>query len=259
MAGVVMVEELQIRIHGADTLPTLVYLPGLHGDWTLVSSFRQQLAGQVRFVEFTYPRTLTWSLDDYAAAIEIALARNGITTGWLLGESYGSQVVWALIARKKFSAQAVILAGGFVRHPLRRGMRLMQPIFNLIPGRPLLGFLSIYAKVLRLRYRRSPETLANLDQFIAQRTKLDYEAARHRLGLIAAFDPREIARATRFPIFYMSGWLDPIVPWPLVRRWLRQNCPSLRGDKIIFSADHNILGTAPAKTARQILSWMRTK
>ena len=142
---------------------------------------------------------------------------------------------------------------------MRRGMRLMQPVFNLIPGRPLLGFLSIYAKVLRFRYRRSPETLASIDEFIIRRTKLDYEAARHRLAQIARFDPRETARNTRLPIFYVSGWLDPIVPWPLVRRWLRHNCPSLRGDKIIFSADHNILGTAPAKTARQILSWMRTK
>ena len=252
-----MVEELQIRIHGAASLPTLVYLPGLHGDWTLVGGFRQQLAGKARFVEFTYPRTLTWSLDDYAAAVEKALAQNGITGGWLLGESYGSQVVWALVARKKFSVQGIILAGGFVQHPLRRGLRLMQPIFNCIPGRLLLGFLSVYAKLLRFRYRRSPETLASIDEFIARRTKLDYEAAQHRLMQIAGFDPCETARATRLPVFYVSGWLDPIVPWPLVRRWLRKNCPGLRGDKILFSADHNILGTAPAKAARQVLIWMQ--
>ena len=68
-----MSEELQIRVHGQGLEPTLVYLPGLHGDWTLVSSFRAALTGRVCFVEFTYPRTLTWSLDDYAAAIEEAL------------------------------------------------------------------------------------------------------------------------------------------------------------------------------------------
>ena len=126
-----MAEELQIRIHGAAALPTLIYLPGLHGDWTLVGGFRRQLTGRVRFVEFTYPRTLTWTLDDYAAAVEKALAENGITGGWLLGESYGSQIVWALIARNTFPAQGIILAGGFVRHPSHRGMRLMQPVFNL--------------------------------------------------------------------------------------------------------------------------------
>ena len=258
MAGAFMVEELQIRIHGAATLPTLVYLPGLHGDWTLVGGFRRQLAGKVRFVEFIYPRTLTWSLDDYAEAVENVLAQNGVIGGWLLGESYGSQIAWSLVARKKFSAQGVILAGGFVRHPLRRGLRLMRPIFNLIPGRPLLGFLSIYARMLRFRYRRSPETIASIDEFIVRRTELDYHAARHRLAQITGFDPRETARTTLLPVFYVSGWLDPIVPWPLVRRWLRKNCPGLRGDKILFTADHNILGTAPAQAARQILNWMQS-
>ncbi len=112
-----MPEELQLRIHGDASLPTLIYLPGLHGDWTLVGGFLQALDGRVRFVEITYPRTLDWSLDDYAAAIETALAENGIMSGWLLGESFGSQPLWALVARRKFAAQGVILAGGFVKHP----------------------------------------------------------------------------------------------------------------------------------------------
>src|SRR5947209_4789033 len=89
-----MDEPLQIRIHGDAPLPTLVYLPGLHGDWTLVSSFRAAVAGRVRFVEFTYPRTLTWSLDDYAAAVEVALLNHGVQQGWLLAESFSSQVPW---------------------------------------------------------------------------------------------------------------------------------------------------------------------
>jgi len=53
-----MAEELQLRIHGEGSLPTLIYLPGLHGDWTLIGGFRQALAGRARFVEVTYPRTL---------------------------------------------------------------------------------------------------------------------------------------------------------------------------------------------------------
>ena len=97
-----MTEKLQIRIHGAPVLPTLIYLPGLHGDWTLISGLRKHLAGQVRLVELTYPRTLEWSLDDYAANIETLLDQHGITEGWLLGESYGSQVLWPLVGRGNF-------------------------------------------------------------------------------------------------------------------------------------------------------------
>src|SRR5947207_11133437 len=99
-----MSESIQIRIHGEASLPTLVYLPGTHGDWTLVSSFRAAIAGKVRFVEFTYPRTTTWSLEDYAGAIEESLLANGIDGGWLLGESFGSQPAWQIV--KHFLEQA---------------------------------------------------------------------------------------------------------------------------------------------------------
>src|SRR5262249_11813976 len=94
-----MTEELQIRIWGDATLPTLVYLPGLHGDWSLVTSFRVALAGRVRFVEITYPRSLTWSFDDYADAIQTALSDNGVRQGWLLAESFGSQPAWYLVGQ----------------------------------------------------------------------------------------------------------------------------------------------------------------
>ena len=114
-----MPEELQIRIHGEASLPTLVYLPGLHGDWTLVSSFRKAVFGRVRFIEFTYPRTLTWSLDDYATAVDSALLENGITSGWLLAESFSSQVAWPIAEKGRLETKGIILAGGFVRHPAR--------------------------------------------------------------------------------------------------------------------------------------------
>jgi pimeloyl-ACP methyl ester carboxylesterase len=257
MAGELPLETLRIRVHGDADLPTLIYLPGIHGDWTLVGDFRKQLAGHVRFVEFIYPRTLTWSLDDYAAAIETALAENHITHGWLLGESFGSQVLWALVRRKQFTAQGIILAGGFVKYPILWGVRFAYTTFERIPLRALEGLLKIYGKLARLRYRRSPETVANIQEFIERRTELDRLAALHRLTLILNHDPRATARATSLPVFYVSGWVDPIVPWPLVRRWLRKQCPSLRADKIIFPADHNVLGTAPTQSARQILSWLK--
>src|SRR5262245_49146569 len=120
-------EQLAIRIHGDTALPTMVYLPGLHGDWTLVSSFRCALADRVRFVEITYPRTLTMSLEDYTQAVEAALRSHGITQGWMLGESWGSQIAWQLAGRNldiparsekvRFQVEGLILAGGFVKHP----------------------------------------------------------------------------------------------------------------------------------------------
>ena len=252
-----MVEQLELRIHGDASCPTLIYLPGLHGDWTLVGSFRQALGGRVRFVEVTYPRTLTWSLDEYAAAIETALAQHGITGGWLLGESYGSQPLWAMVGRRTFSAQGVILAGGFVKHPMRWAVRLAEKTTGRISNAFFVWAVFSYAKIARYRYRRSAEVLATIDEFVARRAGgLDRRAAQHRLHLVAENDPRHIARQTPLPVFGLSGWLDPIVPWPWVRRWLRQNCPGLRAYEVLRGADHNVLSTAPKAAAEQVLRWI---
>ncbi|MGB7769311.1 MAG: alpha/beta hydrolase [Verrucomicrobiia bacterium] len=252
-----MAEKLQLRIHGEASRPALIYLPGLHGDWTLVGGFRHAIGNRVRFVEFTYPRTLAWSLDDYAAAIETTLAQNGVSGGWLLGESYGSQVLWTLVARGKFPAQGVILAGGFVKYPLHRQIRLAEKFTGRISTALFVWIIFGYAKAARFRYRHSPQTLAAIDEFVARRTELDRRAAQHRLHLVAKNDPRPIARRTRLPVFGLSGFFDPIVPWPLVRRWLGKNCPALRDYKVILHADHNVLATAPVKSAEQILAWMK--
>jgi len=251
-----MAEELQLRVHGEASLPTLVYLPGLHGDWTLIGGFREAMAGRARFVEFTYPRTLTWSLDDYAAAIENALAQNGITGGWLIGESYGSQVLWKIVARGRFPAQGAILAGGFVKHPLRWAMRLAAKLTGRISDAMVVWLIYSYARSARYRYRRSPETLANLSEFISRRTDTDRRAAQHRLRLIAGNDPRPTASRAPLPVFGLTGVSDPIVPWPWVRCWLGKNCPTLRDYKIIWSADHNVLTTAPQEATRQVLEWI---
>src|SRR5882672_11190595 len=112
-------ESVQLRVHGGPNLPTLIHLPGLHGDWTLLGPFRAALGGRARFVESTYPRRLDWSLDDYAGAIEAALLERGITSGWILGESFSSLVAWQFLARQrapnraaKFNVTGLILVGG---------------------------------------------------------------------------------------------------------------------------------------------------
>src|SRR5207244_1916801 len=174
-----MTDELQLRVHGDALLPTLVYLPGIHGDWTLVSSFRAAMAGRVRFVEFTYPRTLTWSLNDYAGAIEAALLANGIERGWLLGESFGSQPAWAILARepgstraqseeygglgsspsrRRFRVEGLILAGGFVRHPVNWAVRMTGRVSSATPLWCVKLFCVAYARYARFRHKRAPET-----------------------------------------------------------------------------------------------------
>jgi len=257
----VLSERLQIRLHGDARRPTLIYLPGVHGDWTLVSSFRAAVAGRVRFVEITYPRTLTWSLEEYAAAIEEALLSHGITRGWLLAESYGSQIAWPLCRDaaadpRRFQVDGLILAGGFARHPMIWAVRLARALCGSLSMKWLNRWLVVYARYARFRHRHAPETLASIGEFVARRTELDCRAMLHRLRLIAENDPRPIAREVRLPVFFLAGLVDPIVPWLFVRWWLRRHCPGYRGGVMLWDADHNVLGTAPRACAAQVLAWI---
>ncbi len=253
-----MTEELQLRILGDAQLPTLVYLPGAHGDWTLTESFRAALVNKVRLVEFTYPRTTTWSLADHASAVARLLDSCGIHEGWLLGESFGSQIAWLLLAEQSgFRPKGLILAGGFPRHPAIWEARLALAAGSIVPHKfkPLLQ--SVYVKYARFRHPHAPGTSANLQEFLRRRSAPgDSKAIRHRVYLVARNNPNAIARSTSTPIYALSGFFDPVVPWPLVQFWLRRNCPSFCGSKIILPADHNVLATAPKSSAQQVFKWM---
>jgi pimeloyl-ACP methyl ester carboxylesterase len=251
-----MSEGLQIRIQNGDG-PTLIYLPGTHGDWTLNSGFRSEIKEQVRLIEFTFPRTLDWSLADHANAVEQKLTENKIERGWILAESFASQVAWAWAAQnsKAFHIEGIILAGGFVRHPIIPAVHLAKSLTRNMPLpllKMILWFYTIYA---RGREGDSLEIRASLKEFVERRTKEDLLAAAHRLDLISQSDLRSIARTANVPVFYLTGFVDPIVPWPFVQPWLKKKCPSYRDWKIIFTSDHHVLG-ASVKAAEQILKWI---
>jgi len=200
-----------------------------------------------------------WSLHDYAAGIEEALGKHQITRGWLLGESFGSQIVWPMLERAKFQVEGVILAGGFVRHPTTAGVRFAERLVGSLSLAMVTRILFGYARIARFRFRRSPETLKRIDEFIARRTKLDQRAAQHRLHLLARADFCSIAQRAHVPVYAITGLFDPIVPWPWVKRWMKKNCPALRDYRIIRSADHNVLSTSPHKSSDQIVRWINSR
>lgn len=256
-----MDDTWQLRVHPARTgpgAPVLVYLPGLHGDWTLVGPFRAALAGRATFAEFTYARSLAASLADYARAVTGRLREHGIKSGWLLAESFGSQVAWAILAEPEpvFAVEGVILAGGFVRYYCPGLVRFGQRTLTRMPTARLQRALRLYVRAVRWLRHRSRAFAADLEEFLARRTEPDKLAAAHRLGLIAGADWRPLVRQLRRPVFHLAGFFDPIVPpWP-VRSWLRRHCPGFGGARLIMAADHNVLGSAPQAAVAQVLAWV---
>ena len=250
---------MQLRVHGPAQGERLIYLPGVHGDWTLIGSFARAVSDSVQLIQVTYPRSLSWSLSDYATHVEQRLAQEKVESGWLLGESFGSQVVWAILSAGRFQAKGVILAGGFAQYPFP----FMAALAAWLTGRASFKLLRLafrgYVVASRARFRRSPETLTGLNEFLARRTQIDCLALRHRLDLVARNDPRAMARSAALPVYALTGFWDPIVPWPPAARWLKRNCPGFRGHKVLWQADHNVLGTAPRAAAAQIQKWILTQ
>src|SRR5262249_21070176 len=226
------------------------------GDWTLVGGFRKELGNRVRFVEATYPRTVSWSLEEHAIGVEEALAREGIACGWLLGESFSSQVTWLLLARQVLEIEGLILAGGFVRHPWPWVVPLAERTCATLPMFLIHWAVWWYGKLARWRFRRDSETLAGLAEFVARRTQADRWAGVHRLRLLRRGDIPPIAGRAAVPVYALTGAFDPVVPWPWVRSWLTRHCRGLRQYKIIWYGDHNILASAPRASARLVLGWM---
>lgn len=246
----------RIRIQGPALAETLIYLPGVHGDWTLIAGFSRALTESVRLVQISYPRTLSWSLADYAQHVENTLFEHGIDTGWLLGESFGSQIVWEIVSADRFRAKGAILAGGFARYPVPWMASLAARFVGRSSFKLLTAAFRGYVKISRARFRGSPEILACLDEFLARRTTMDCLALQHRLALVAGNDPRTKARRATIPVFALTGFWDPIVPWYPARRWLQRNCPPFQEYHVIWKADHNVLGTAPEAAATQVLKWI---
>ena len=242
--------EVQVRVHEGSG-PTVIYLPGIHGDWGLIGAFRRELGTRVRFVEFSYSKE-DMTLERLTELVHGELTARGVASGWLLGQSFGSQVGWALIARG-FKADGVVLAGGFARHPWPWGVRLFRAILSVPPGliNPAYRFYTALCNALA---RRGPEEAAELEAFARGRGGKDWRATTGRLAMILASDPRATARATRVPVHYLGGMIDPLVPWPLVTRWLRRECPGYKGELILRYADHNVLGSSPRESAEHVLS-----
>ena len=234
--------EVSIRVHEGSG-PTVIYLPGLHGDWGLIGAFRRALGERVRFIEFAYSKEDV-TLERLAELVHAELAARGVSSGWILGQSFGSQVGWALMARG-FKADGVVLAGGFVKHPWPWGARLFRAVMSTVPFGVINPVYGVYTSLCNALARRGPEEAEELMAFARNRGGKDWKAATWRLSLIERADLRATARATNAPVHYLGGMIDPLVPWPLVTRWLERDCPGYKGRVILAYADHNGLGSSP--------------
>ncbi|MGB9602610.1 MAG: alpha/beta fold hydrolase, partial [Limisphaerales bacterium] len=165
-----MDESVKIYINDPDKFPILVYLPGIHGDASLVGEFKKHIAGKVRFIEIEYPKNPDWEIQDYASAIESALLQCGVDECYLLAESFGSQVAWGLMSKHRaFKVNGIILAGGFVRHPFIPGVKIVKTLTGILSLRMIELWLKFYVWICKLFFRKERRDKKILKDFTRNR------------------------------------------------------------------------------------------
>ena len=118
--------------------------------------------------------------------------------------------------------------------------------------------LHAYGAYAKWRERPDADAAASIAEFIARRLHPDdFKAMEHRYGLVAQEDVRPIAAQCTLSVFHLAGLVDPIVPAPQVRHWLKHRCPGFQAGRVLCRADHNVLSTAPEASADLICAWMQ--
>ncbi len=245
-------DRLLHRISGPEQAPVLVYVPGIHGDWTPMVNCRGYLARRLRLVELAYPWRARWLLDDFADALAAKLDELGIESAHLLAESFGSIVGWQFALTRPRRVRSLVLAGGFCRPPWSSFLPAALATMAAIPPRWVDSVIGAY---IRLHAgRRDYDADAGFPPFSASRGREGWRACRNRLRVIRATDLRRRLGEIRCPVAYVGGGRDLVVP---VRREIRCLRESLHPDCrftqwIVEGAPHPILPARPQSVANWI-------
>lgn len=247
-----------IHRDGRQEARDLLYLPGLHGDSTLVGGFREATRDLGRFLEVGYPRDGGDDPSSLGAAVAERLDGHVDRPVWIVAESYGSLVAWELLRRRADwpRGSRLLVAGGFVRHPWPAGVQIARSV-GLATPRPLRGFLiDLHRWTLGRLAPGFPDRPAAWRRFRdARLVPGDAEAMGRRLAAIGTADARDVAGAVTLPVHHASGLWDPVVPWGAVRRDLRRGCPGYRGTRLFLRSDHALLVAEPEAVAGWMATW----
>ena len=245
------------QIAGDTRATPIVYLPGVHGDWTPQGRARSILSREYQFVETAYPRVEYWTIDDYARALKELLDALGIESAHIVGESFGSLVAWQFGVAHPRRVRSFTLVGGFSRAPRFRIAAAASAALKCIPTRVLESTIDLYVAGKSALGEHREASAAGA--YAATRTDGGRRAAANRMSIIQQTEFRSHLPQIHFPVRYVGGARDLVVP---VRReiatlynHLRPHCDFQ--STLIAGAPHAIIASHPEKTVEHMVRWIR--
>lgn len=251
-------EDFVFRVVGRSDHPWTIYVPGVHGCWTPQAHAQPILTERLRLVEITYPRQPRWTVEDYARALERLMDRLKIESAHIVAESFGSLVGWRFGLERPERVKSLVVVGGFCQTPGPQMVHLARLGLSLLPTELFERGVNAYVRLRRHQGKLThPEYEVDLP-YMAVRTRRGRRATIRRFELIGQADFRDELHAIRFPVRYIGGEADIIVPVRREIQTLRELLPADADFKsrLISGAPHMIVSSHPEETAGQILEWI---
>jgi pimeloyl-ACP methyl ester carboxylesterase len=250
-------KALIYQASGDRDAPPILYLPGVHGDWTPQVGARPILSRDFHFLETAYPRIETWSIDDYARALKKLLDDLGIESAHIVGESFGSLVMWQFGVANPERVRSFTLVGGFSRPPRFRVAAAAAAALRTLPTQLLESSIDLYVsgKSAMGEVRESFDS----GVYPAVRTPRGRRATANRMSIIQASDFTEQLKEIKFPVRYLGGAKDIVVP---VRREIATLLAHLPPhcdfrSELVPGAPHAMIASHPQQTVEHLTRWVR--
>ncbi len=251
-------DELLYRVSGEEHATPVVYLPGVHGDWTPQAAAGPILAERFRLVEVTYPKKPHWSIGDYMNAVVSLFDRLEIDSAHVIAESFGSLVGWELGLEHPSRVRSMMIVGGFCQPPGPPKVLLAKWGLSLLPTEVFERGVNAYVSIRKLQGKLvRPEMEVDLP-YAAVRTDLGLSATIQRFELLGRMDFRHQLHDLRIPVRYIGGEKDLIVP---VKREIETLAEILAEEagfesRLIPGAPHMIIASHAEETAGQLVDWI---
>lgn len=248
-------DALIFREIGDASAPPLIYLPGVHGDWTPQAAARPMLSANFRLVELTYPKQPTWNVGYYVAALQQLMDGLDIKSAHLVAESFGSVIAWQFGLELPKRIRSLILVGGFCQPPGNRRLSIGRLGLSLLPTPLFEAGVDRYVSMRERQGRLKPED--GSAAYSSVRSDIGRRATVRRLELIQSRDYQSNLHAISFPVRYIGGERDVTVPVRREIQTLENSLPQEADFKsrVIPKGPHMIISSHPDETAGQIIAW----
>ena len=249
-------EALVHQISGIDNAIPVVYLPGVHGCWTPMDQARPLLAEKLQLVEVAYPLFDSWSLQHYAEALGALLDTLKIDSAHIIGESFGSLVAWQFGMIAPTRIRSHILVGGLCRAPGLFRAATAQAGLSVLP--PFAFSMIVDGYIAYKNVKGEPREVSGVKAYPAVRESRGQKATANRMRLIQQTDFRQQLSTVRFPVRYIGGSRDRVVPVSREVHTLEQELPESSSFKshLLVNAPHAILASDPEATVSDIVQWI---